>query len=150
MVTNVFEQDSAAFVSRSTFFSAHLLEFPCHPVDPTPFIMNFCLIDIRSCWYYRVVMSSHHPHHPSSYYRSFNCLSFIFQKLMIVVLIFGVICKQIASLSEKDGNCRVAQKVPPLLKGKRVRKVRKVIDFQKNNLLKKVRDFRDFFAFPYF
>ena len=49
---------------------------------------------------------------------------------MIVVLIFGVICKLIASLSEKDENCRVVQKVPLPLKGKKVRKVRKVGNFQ--------------------
>jgi len=68
----------------------------------------------------------------------------------IVVLVFGVICKWIAGLSEKDKDCRVAQKVPPPPKDQKVRKVGKVVDFQKKNLLKKVWDFWDFFAFLYF
>jgi len=58
------------------------------------------------------------------------------------MLIFGVVCKQIASLSEKDEKWRVAQKVPPPLKGrkgkKKVAKGRKVVDFS---------DFSDFLHF---
>jgi len=38
------------------------------------------------------------------------------------MLIFGVVCKQIASLSEKDKKWRVAQKVPPPLKGRKGKK----------------------------
>jgi len=38
------------------------------------------------------------------------------------VLIFGVVCKQIASLSKKDEKWRVAQKVPPPLKGRKGKK----------------------------
>jgi len=38
------------------------------------------------------------------------------------VLIFGVVCKQIASLREKDEKWRVAQKVPPPLKGRKGKK----------------------------